>query len=563
VAIISFSRAAAPPPVTATPTPTISSSATSSTSGGVLSDYATLSGTASGAGGVIIFTAYGPETSPTCVPGDLVYTSSQVPVTGDGTYFAAFLATRTGTYYWVASYSGDPSTNTLAASGRCGDQGETSTFGTTPTPGATPVPTPAATPGPTPGATPGPTPGATPGPTPGATPGPCGSSLQDRVNATPTGGLLDLTGCSYTIASNNVAISRSMTIKGGTVTGSASGLLITASNVTVSGMTLLGPGYGAQNYHFGISVRGASATSYVSNITLSGNSVTGWDGDGIDASFVNGFTFSNNVISNIWYAGIGGGSVENGQISGNQVSNIIGTPNAYGIYLSREYGTLATYPRSSNVVVSGNTIKNVPYWEGLNTHAGQGIQFLGNTVLGCRNAIFVAGAYNASDGTETYAPLDVTVSGNTLNSGVTDGSMETGIWFSGAGTGLGATVEAGTGVISDNTIIGYGDPTNVEDGGIRVRDTSGLQVTGNIVTDASPNGIVFDYDNANFVASGNTITDPWSNTISRTYGITSHSYYNTGAISSNTFVRGTKSAHYVLSQNIYVQAGTGVSVTVQ
>jgi Right handed beta helix region len=442
----------------------------------------------------------------------------------------------------------------------------------TPTPAPTPVATPAlvmATPRPTPAPTPVATPAlvmATPTPTPAPTPAqiPCGSSLQDRINATPTGGLLDLAGCSYTIVSNNVAVARSMTIKGGTLRASASGLLIMASNVTVSGMSLVGPGYDAQRYHFGISVRGASATSYVSNVTLSGNAISAWDGDGIDASFVDGFTFSNNVISNIWDAGIGGTSVRNGHISGNHVFNVVGTPNAYGIILSRMYGTLAVYPRSSDIEVSGNTVEDVPNWDGINTHAGQRIQISNNIVRRSRNAIFIAGCYDTSGGVETYAPLDVTVNGNTLESGVTDGSRYTGIWFSGAYSGvLGSPHELATGVISNNVITGYGDQSNGADGAILVRDTSGLQVTNNRVTEGSPSGIDFYYENYNFTASGNTITDPWSNTIPRAFGIFVNSDYNTGTISSNTFVRGTKSALHVLTANVYVQTMAHNSVTVR
>jgi hypothetical protein len=416
---------------------------------------------------------------------------------------------------------------------------------------------------PTPTPTPTPIPTLTPTPTPAPAQVPCGSSLQDRVNATPTGGLLDLTGCSYAIATNNVAISRSMTLKGGTLTASASGLLIMASHVTVSGMTLRGPGYDAQRSHFGISVQGGSATSYFSNITLSGNSISGWDGDGIDAAFVDGFTFSNNVISNIWYAGIGGVSVKNGQISGNHVFNIVGGPNAYGIYLSRMYGGgLAVNPRSSDVVVSGNTIEDVPNWHGLDTHAGQRIQFLNNIVRRCQTAIFVTGDPDSSSGADMFASLDVTVSANTLESGVTDGSRHTGIWFSGAGSGLGSSTELATGVISGNTITGYGDQTIDHDGGIQVRDTSGLQITNNQVNDGSPSGIALYYDNYTFAVSGNTITDPWSNAVDRAIGIYVASDYNTGTISSNTFVRGTKSALHVLTQNVHVDALAHVSVTV-
>ena len=58
---------------------------------------------------------------------------------------------------------------------------------------------------------------ATPTPVPTATaptPAPCGSSLQARVDATPPGGTLDLTGCSY---SAGATVNKALTITGGTL----------------------------------------------------------------------------------------------------------------------------------------------------------------------------------------------------------------------------------------------------------------------------------------------------------------------------------------------------------
>jgi uncharacterized repeat protein (TIGR01451 family) len=111
--------------------PTITTSATSSvTIGGTISDSATLSGTATGAGGNIVFKAF-PPSDPSCT-GTAEFTSSQVSVNGDGTYptsgnAATFTPTHVGDYHWIATYSGDSSKLTLGATTACGDTGETST----------------------------------------------------------------------------------------------------------------------------------------------------------------------------------------------------------------------------------------------------------------------------------------------------------------------------------------------------------------------------------------------------------------------------------------------------
>ena len=114
-------------------TPSITTNATSAavTIGGSIADTATLSGTAtepggSPAAGSITFRAYGPSATPACTSSTLAFTSNAIPVTGDGVYGpVSFVPTSAGTYYWVASYSGDlPNTN--GATTACGDNNETS-----------------------------------------------------------------------------------------------------------------------------------------------------------------------------------------------------------------------------------------------------------------------------------------------------------------------------------------------------------------------------------------------------------------------------------------------------
>jgi hypothetical protein len=103
--------------------------------GNPISDTATLTGTANEpgtpainpttaggpAGGSITFTAYGPNNCTT-----VAFTSSAVPVSGDGTYGPVqFTPTAIGTYHWVASYNGDlPNTNATSHNTDCSDTNE-------------------------------------------------------------------------------------------------------------------------------------------------------------------------------------------------------------------------------------------------------------------------------------------------------------------------------------------------------------------------------------------------------------------------------------------------------
>jgi len=151
-------------------TPTLTTTATCSTacnSGSAVNDVAHLGNTAKEpgtgglgsdgsinaaastqkfAGGTITFKLYGPASTATCVDppttgANLVLTSvvtivNSTTVGGDGDYNASdgvitgnggtLNITAPGTYYWIASYSGDSPNTTGPVSTLCGDDGETS-----------------------------------------------------------------------------------------------------------------------------------------------------------------------------------------------------------------------------------------------------------------------------------------------------------------------------------------------------------------------------------------------------------------------------------------------------
>jgi hypothetical protein len=103
--------------------------------GNPITDTATLSGTADKpgtpvinpttaggpAGGSITFTLFGPNNCTT-----VAFTSSAVPVSGDGTYGpVSFTPTEPGTYHWAAAYTGDPpNTNATSHNNGCSDANE-------------------------------------------------------------------------------------------------------------------------------------------------------------------------------------------------------------------------------------------------------------------------------------------------------------------------------------------------------------------------------------------------------------------------------------------------------
>lgn len=110
------------------------------TLGGAVHDTATLSG-ASAPTGSISFVAYGPDdTKCSRTPAF----AATIAVAGNGSYDSpAFVPAKTGTYRWIAAYSGD--TGNKAAAGSCGEAGESVLVSPVPTK-EDPQPTPPAAP---------------------------------------------------------------------------------------------------------------------------------------------------------------------------------------------------------------------------------------------------------------------------------------------------------------------------------------------------------------------------------------------------------------------------------
>ena len=101
----------------------IVTAATSGTIGDPVHDVATLSGATANAGGTITFKAWGPSVLPDCT-GEPAFTVT-VNVDGPSDYNSGdFTPDTAGSYYWIASYSGD--VNNQPSTGTCGDEGETS-----------------------------------------------------------------------------------------------------------------------------------------------------------------------------------------------------------------------------------------------------------------------------------------------------------------------------------------------------------------------------------------------------------------------------------------------------
>jgi outer membrane biosynthesis protein TonB len=334
----------------------------------------------------------------------------------------------------------------------------------TPTPVATPTRTPVAAPTPTPVATPTRTPVATsaPTPTPVATPTSvaCGT-LQARIDAAAAGSTLDLTGCTYAA---RATVGKPLTISGATIRPPAgtAGLTVTANDVILDGLTIIGSNGTTYNgSEYGVFAEGTAAAP-IRRLTVRGSEIGSFGHAGIYAGHVADLRVSGNTIHDVVYAGLRVDSGVGGLVDGNTIQRIgvfgasANSNNAYGITLTViASGDLVKDPPTSDFVVRGNTIEDVPTWHALDTHAGLRITFADNIVRRSMRALFITtDSLNdrSSDITVTRnqflspAPISTNIVAvtlyNTVNVSVTD-NVESG-WgstspvydYTGGSTGL-------------------------------------------------------------------------------------------------------------------------------
>jgi len=244
----------------------------------------------------------------------------------------------------------------------------------------------------------------------------CGATLQSKIDAAPAGSVLNLPGCTYPAGAT---IRKSITILGGTIRPSrgTSGLLVLASEVTIDGLRVAGPqGTTYDQDEIGIEVQG-TVTAPISGLTIRNCEIGTLGYGGLYIRHAASFVIENNLIRDGVYAGIMVISGRGGLIAGNTVQRIgvygaaANENNAYGIALTRGGGDLSTDPRSADIIVSGNTVEDVPTWHAYDTHGGERITWTDNTARRSRSGVFITGSPSRSG---TIRSLDNDVNGNAI-----------------------------------------------------------------------------------------------------------------------------------------------------
>lgn len=220
---------------------------------------------------------------------------------------------------------------------------------------------------------------------------PCPRSLQAAVDAAPTGATLDLGGCTYAAGAT---ISRPLTLVGATVhpPAGAAAVTVAADDVTLERLTITG----AQAITFDIAEIGVVARGTpekpIRRLAVRDSEISMLGGFGVYLAGIEDVRLQANDVHDVVYAGLMVLSSTGGVVDDNVIRRIgvegsaANQGNAYGIALTtRPGGDVPT----SDVVVRGNTVEDVPTWHALDTHGGRGIAFEANTVRRSMRGIFV------------------------------------------------------------------------------------------------------------------------------------------------------------------------------
>lgn len=279
-------------------------------------------------------------------------------------------------------------------------------------------------------------------------------AFQAAVDAAPVGGVvwIPASAAAYKIT-GSLSINKALTIlnMGGKINFTGTGVSlfrITSSDVSIFDVVASGTGITGTRVERSNAVWATGTlASPLTDLRIEGCKFTGFADSGIWLEYVTRATVCNNTIVDVLYAGIMGLTAVDSRFDGNKVSNVVQKApivNTYGIALSDLDNTIAA--RSRNCTVNDNIIRDVPDWEGIDTHGGENITVTGNTVRRCARGI----AMVSGNPERVAAPTSVTVVGNTVDCGTIPNPVY-GIMIAGVdGTTL------ATGTIDGNTIVGYG-----------------------------------------------------------------------------------------------------------
>jgi hypothetical protein len=310
-----------------------------------------------------------------------------------------------------------------------------------------------------------------------------------------------------------------------TKSGEGNTIDVTSNNVMIYALSIEGPSPNETYVELETAIRfhPPTANERLQDVQVKDCEIYNYGFHGIELDHVGTANISGNRIHRIGYAGVMCLSGSDVLVNQNVIESIKpGTQgNAYGVAFTHS-GKVPTAenPVSTRCIASENLIRDIPIWEGLDTHDGTFITFANNIVEGCRIGI-MAGAVEGSD--EYFGNISIT--GNTVVAGQAS-HTHYGIVLHGTSIRYARNC-----LVANNIVDGYGILGNKNSGAIHFYRTGGPTITGNVVENFAEAGIHFWHDNTNFVCSGNLVSSGISST--QAYSISVSDANNRGFIIGN------------------------------
>lgn len=396
------------------------------------------------------------------------------------------------------------------------------------------------------------------------------ATLQEAVDATPAGGRLDISRAwTLTVPVIITKPLRLSCVHEGFITTSGAGthgFVVTANDVTFDRVRLTGTGADVAGTASAIRAAGSEA-SPIRNLAILNCSIRDFNKYAIEATSIREFTISGNVIENIAYGAIMVLAGINGHITANTIKNLVqpaGFVNSYGIAMTRNSGqNLDLSPRSSDIVCSGNIIDGVSKWEAIDTHGGENLTIINNRITNAFIGIALVPCRNEV-GNATYAPRNIIVASNLLDSGKIDGTARAGIQLIGCITTVDNVVEYASAIISDNIVRNFGTENTGAQAGIFLQATRGAIVSKNRVVNGSPNGLNLNNNNQGTLVLDNTFIDSWTNTAAFTSAVYVAGLHQSITVQGNRAVADGRTAKLVNNRGLFISnALSSPDVTVQ
>lgn len=247
-----------------------------------------------------------------------------------------------------------------------------------------------------------------------------------------------------------------LVLDGATITQATAGLhimeAVSATNIRVLGGTFVGAG-SSTTPASGVGIYGPGATALISLMTCTNVEVTGVEcSDFYSGIAVVGCTRANvhqNYVHNWYlYAVLASESVDF-QVESNWLVGCdqAGAGNGYGVAAT---GDAAAGRTQRNGSISGNTIRDIPSWDGIMSHDCDGLRIVGNDIRNVRTGIDI-GHVNATNVIANVLVADNYIEATTTNTWGASIAIHNGIGIN----GYSASVLPTNVVVHNNTVSGF------------------------------------------------------------------------------------------------------------